>query len=65
MKSKTIKLFLFTFLMCLGSVGAWAEEYYNSILYYQNFEDATNYNLGWTCAGSIAQSDISGNKVLD
>ena len=25
MKSKTIKLFLFTFLMCLGSVGAWAQ----------------------------------------
>ena len=25
MKSKTIKLFLFTFLMCLSSVGAWAQ----------------------------------------
>ena len=31
MKSKTIKLFLFTFLMCLSSVGAWAANY--EILY--------------------------------
>ena len=43
MKSKTIKLFLFTFLMCLGSVGAWADKV---ILYSQNY-DSSNDASSW------------------
>ena len=72
MKSKTIKLFLFTFLMCLGSVGAWAQT--KTLVYSNNFEDMSDftrtgkddgheYNPGVSLANTFGSKIIGGGKA--
>ncbi len=67
MKSKTIKLFLFTFLMCLGSVGAWAQT--KTLVYSNNFEDMSDFTRTGKDDGHEYNPDVSlansfGSKII-
>ena len=67
MKSKTIKLFLFTFLMCLGSVGAWAET--KTLVYSNNFEEMSDFTRTGKDDGHEYNPDVSlantfGSKII-